>query len=304
MSDALPPHFIDLVFDAALKSFWTRRALHSFLRRCHVSQQFLATWSHEESKRDLLYRLFPLLESNANGRSVIKTMAKHLADQSAFPDLEKWEDSAEKKQAATIAVAALRKYLRKQQQDAEDIRDQEETRKRAQAILQETIKQRQDLAKLDARLNELAKSIGSSDAGYAFQDWFFDLMDFYEVISRRPYVSDGRQIDGSVTLDGTTYLVELKFTAEQVSAPAIDTFLKKVHDKADNTMGLMVSISGYSSVAIHAASGPRTPLLLLDHSHIYLMLGGVFNFIDVVNRIRRHASQTGEAYLSPPHFGG
>jgi hypothetical protein len=51
-------------------------------------------------------------------------------------------------------------------------------------------------------------------------------------------------------------------------------FYHKVQEKADNTMGIMVSISGYSSTAIDAASGPRTPLLLLDHSHLYLLLTG------------------------------
>jgi len=98
--------------------------------------------------------------------------------------------------------------------------------------------------------------------------------------------------------------VELKFTAEQAGATDIDTFFKKVHDKADNTMGLMVSMSGYSSVAIKEASGPKSPLLLLDYNHIYVMLSGVFSFVDVVNRIRRHASQTSQAYLPPADFGG
>jgi hypothetical protein len=69
-------------------------------------------------------------------------------------------------------------------------------------------------------------------------------------------------------------------------------------------MGILVSISGYSSVAREEASGNKTPLLLLDHGHIYLVLGGMMGFADVIERIRRHASQTGEAYLSVSDFGG
>ena len=56
------------------------------------------------------------------------------------------------------------------------------------------------------------------------QDWFYDLMSFCEIEHRRPYVVRGRQIDGSITLDGTTYLVELKFTEKQIGAPDVDTF--------------------------------------------------------------------------------
>ena len=72
-----------------------------------------------------------------------------------------------------------------------------------------------DLSKLNDRLTELSTRLGTQQAGYDFQPWFYDLMDYFEIESRRPYVIVGRQIDGSVTVDGTTYLVELKFTREQ-----------------------------------------------------------------------------------------
>ena len=51
-------------------------------------------------------------------------------------------------------------------------------------------------------------------------------------------------------------------------------------------------------MARQEASGERTPLLLLDHGHIYLVLGGIMGLGDIIDRVRRHASQTGEAYLS------
>jgi hypothetical protein len=139
--------------------------------------------------------------------------------------------------------------------------------------------------------------LGTAGAGYEFEAWFYELVDYFELMSRRPYVHAGRQIDGSLTCDGTTYLVELKFTGEQASAPDIDVFFKKVSDKADNTMGLMVSIAGYSSVAIAGASIPRTPLLLLDHSHLYTLLSGTVTLADMIGRVRRHSSQTSQAYL-------
>lgn len=130
-------------------------------------------------------------------------------------------------------------------------------------------------------------------------------MDFSEIDNRRPFVQAGRQIDGSVTIDGTTYLIELKFTAAQADATDIDSLLAKVNTKADNTMGIMVSMAGYSSVAIQQASFARSPLLLFDHAHLYnMVLAGIEGFADVVRRVRRHSSQTGNAYLSVQEFGG
>jgi hypothetical protein len=161
------------------------------------------------------------------------------------------------------------------------------------------------LAALRDRLEGLVPELGTQSGGYSFQGWFYDLMDFCEVNNRKPYVApDGRQIDGSITVDGTTYLVELKFTGEQASATDIDSLLAKVNTKSDNTMGLMVSMPGYSATAVKQASFAKSPLLLVDHSHIYAVLLGTAEFADIVRRVRRHSSQTGEAYLHPSKFGG
>jgi hypothetical protein len=80
--------------------------------------------------------------------------------------------------------------------------------------------------------------------------------------------------------------------------------LKKVNDKADNTMGILVSMSGFSSVALTEASFSKSPLLLLDHNHLYMVLAEIMSFPDAIRRIRRHSSQEGQAYLAVTDFGG
>lgn len=251
-----------------------------------------------------LDRLFPKLEQTDRGQELIQKMGRSLADQTTFPDLENWEDSTAKIRAAKVAVAALRNYLNRK----DDERDQEklaETKRRlAQDQRFDVIRTQNSLENLGTRLDGLCSQLGTQQGGYAFQDWFYDLMDFSDIDNRRPYVVDGRQIDGSITLDGTTYLVELKFTASQADAPDIDSLLKKVNDKADNTMGIILSMAGFSSVATQEASFSRSPLLLIDHSHLYMVLRGIISFGDCVRRIRRHSSQEGKAFLPVSEFGG
>ncbi len=297
------PHFLDLIADAAHKSFWRKRALRAFLRRCGISEPALATWAADESKRDFLDRIFPVVEKHTHGPQVLTKMARSLAEQKSFPDLDGWEDAELKKQQAREAVSALRDFLRIKDEQALSERERAETRRRVGEVRQRSAERRQTLARLAARLDELAAEIGKQEAGYRFQDWFYDMLDYFEVASRRPYVTAGRQIDGSVTVDGTTYLNELKFTREQATGPDVDILHKKVHDKSDNTMGIMVSMSGYSKPAMDGASGPRSLILLLDYSHLYLLLTGAMSFTELVTRIRRHSSQTGEAYLPVSQFG-
>ncbi|MDI2090788.1 restriction endonuclease [Commensalibacter oyaizuii] len=109
-------------------------------------------------------------------------------------------------------------------------------------------------------------------------------------------------MDGSLTHEGTTYLLELKFTKNQSGAPEIDSLKAKVNKMADNTMGIMISVSGYSKVAISEASGSKTTLITIDASHLYLFFSGVMNFKEIISRVRRHASQTGQAYLPANEF--
>jgi hypothetical protein len=296
--------FINLVHEATLKSYWRRKALWRFLRQAGVAESFLATWTEEESKRDFLDRLFGKLPDQPRGQELLLSMARDLAQQDAFPDLEGWEDSERKLEDARTAVRALRAALTKIDDQVEDERERRRAQERFQKHQEEVRRSKQTLESLARRLNELGSRLGSQRAGYEFQDWFYDLMDFFEVTNRRPYVVRARQIDGSITVSGTTYLVELTFTREQTGAPDVDTMLKKIHDKADNTMGIMVSISGFSETAVSEASGPRTPVLLMDHRHLYLALGGAVTFGEIVDRVRRHASQTGEALLGPDRFGG
>ena len=303
MAERLPPHFVELVYDALLKSFWRKKVLKRFLRRFGVRESVLAQLSESESKREWLDLIFPRLEETENGRLAIKKMAHALGEQASFPDLEQWEDSAEKVAAARQAIGRLKAYLARKKGEAKREQEARRGREESEARRHRVLRSKADLAKLRARLEALASRIGTQKAGYEFQDWFYDLMDFAGVEHRRPYVSGDRQIDGSVTIDGTTYLVELKFTAEQASAPDVDTFYKKVVTKSDNTMGIMVSMAGYSSTAKKEASGDKSPLLLLDHRHLYVVLLETMEFVEVARRVRRHSSQTGEAYLPPERFG-
>lgn len=298
MSQRLPSHFIDLVRDALLKSFWRKPVLRSFLQRHNVKESFLATWAAEETKRELLDRLFPKLEVNDHGRQVIKQMAISLADQIAFPDLKGWEDETLKLRNASESVVALKSYLKNSKEEENSKKEREAIREAAVRKRNDVRQHSQNLQKMQARLLELIPAQGTQQGGYDFQPWFYDLVEFYEVPCRRPYSSGGRQIDGTVSVEGTTYLVELKFTQNQSDATDVDSLLAKITNVADNTMGLMVSMAGYSAVAINQASGKKTPLILIDHAHVMALLQGTWKLDEIISRLRRHVSQTGEAYLA------
>lgn len=171
MPKQLAGSFINLVHEAAARSFNRKKSLARFLRQAGVSEKFLATWMQGETKRDLLDRLFAALRNQPEGTDLILRMARDPAQQVAFPDLQGWENSEGMAEAAEISVDALKKALAIVDDQVVSDRERREAQKRFQALQAENARSRASLEVLDARLKELAMRIGYQEAGYAFQDW-------------------------------------------------------------------------------------------------------------------------------------
>ena len=228
----ITPRLIELTYEAALKAYWRKNALRKFLRASHVAESFLSSWDSDESKRELIDRLFQKLQATDKGKAVIFEMARSLSEQTTFPDLRNWEDSDEKIQNAHKAVQELKLYLNKQDKEIKTGKEIKEAQEKARKERQKIQRSLTDKSKLQTNLDAMHSKVGTQEGGYEFEGWFYDLLDFCEIINRKPYKSDGRQIDGSLTHDGTTYLVELKFTKDQSSATDIDSLKAKVNKMA------------------------------------------------------------------------
>lgn len=304
-SKRLSPAFVELTLDTLLKAIWRKTTLRRFLQQHNVSSADLAQWHADQTKRAFLEWVWPQLVESDRGQNAILAMARSLADMRHFPDLEMKEDAKISILEAEKATTRLRQEVEKIN---ESIQETKEAERRRQAARDESAARRasqESIEKLQRRLVELMPQLGTQAGGYAFERWFYDLAVFFDLEARPGYYADGRQIDGALTIEGTTYLLETKFTKEAVGSPDIDTFMAKIESKADNTMGLFVSIQGFSEGAVRSASKQRTPMLLLDYGHLFnLILRGVMTLPQVVSRIKRHASQTGSSYLNSAEFSG
>ena len=168
MKTRLTPHYISLVYEACLKSFWRRKALAKFLRQCSVSDRFLQNWTPDETKRDVLDRLFLELPTSDRGRSVLARMAGFLIEQESFPDLKNWENSDSMLKEAHNAVSQLRRYHSKQEEELQSQENKVEARKRFAERQRQVAQSEETLCGLTDRLNALAQSLGEQKAGYDF----------------------------------------------------------------------------------------------------------------------------------------
>jgi len=294
---------LEYLQEAVRAAFWRIDALKVFLRRCGVSEKALLNLTKETGKRKFLDELFPRIEAHSKGSQLLAKLQYEILNISEFTDLKKWENATELITEAKNAQAVLRDCVAKKQDERQNEKDKQRRRKDAEERRSREASYQLTQNKLKNELDELAARIGSQKAGYEFEQWIGRLCSLHELDYRSPYkTTDGSQIDGSVTILDVTYLLSLKFTKSPCKPIDIADHQDKVKQKADMTLGIVISMSGFTEASKSRASLAETKLLLFDYSHIYSIVTGIYTLQEVVARIRRYASRTGKCYLSIDKF--
>jgi hypothetical protein len=72
-------------------------------------------------------------------------------------------------------------------------------------------------------------------------------------------------------------------------------FVGKLNQKLDNTLGLMVSIAGFTENAnANASTGGRLLTIFMDGRDLFPVLEGLVDLRDLLIRKLRHAAEKGE----------
>src|SRR3984893_2424097 len=118
------------------------------------------------------------------------------------------------------------------------------------------------------------------------------------LIERRSFRLAGEQIDGSFELPPETFLLEAKWQDAKVGQADLLTFFGKVEGKAQWSRGLFVSYSGFSDDGLLAfAHGRRTSIVCMGGPDMTQTLTGGLSLIDVIQRKKRRAAETGRAFV-------
>jgi restriction endonuclease Mrr len=128
----------------------------------------------------------------------------------------------------------------------------------------------------------------------------YDLFELFDLDPKASFRNTGEQIDGAFSLEGTDYLFEAKWQQELVNAAALDAFASKVRRKLENTLGVFLSINGYSQDGVAAHSAGGAVIILMDGADLMAVLEERIDFVSLLLRKKRHASQTGSIYM-PVH---
>jgi hypothetical protein len=115
--------------------------------------------------------------------------------------------------------------------------------------------------------------------------------------ARTSYRPRGEEIDGAFWLDGRVVLLEAKWTASVHPASSLYQFKGKVDGKLVGTVGLFVSMAGYSTDAVDAlVAGKELNVILADGEDINQIVEGKVGPAEAIRWKLRQAGEFGNPY--------
>jgi hypothetical protein len=297
-NNKLNPAAIIALKEALTYIYWYKSDLRSFLINTLSNPSILSAVNWDSVKRSIIDSVVETLARNeAKYKDELLRLFIAVAAISDFSHLEYLDDGKEKAARAKKAVEALRKYTSGYQQIWDEKQQAEERRAAYSEKLERISSFKNQLEQLNKEYCQLAISNNLQDRGYRLEAILKRLFDLFDLDPKASFKIEGEQIDGAFTFDGADFLFEAKWQNELVRANALDSLASKVQRKLDNTLGLFLSINGFSSDGISAHSQGRKVILLMDGSDVMAVLDGRIGFPELLKRKRRHAAQTGEIYL-------
>jgi hypothetical protein len=284
--------------EALTNLYWYKGDLRSFLTSTLSNPALLSRLNWGDYKRNVVGDLIAFLESRQDEyqADLIRLMTE-VARVDDFSHLERLEGGKQKAATARAAVRALRRLTEAHESFFNEQKRMEERRRKAYEQMLRTTAVRARLDELQKEYFNLLGSAEPQQRGYRLEKIIRALFELFDLDPRASFKIVGEQIDGAFTFEATDYLFEAKWQQEPVGAAELDVLAGKLARKLDNTLGLFLSINGFSEDGVKAHSSGRRLMILVDGSDLMAILEGRIDLIQLLLRKRREAAQTGNIYL-------
>lgn len=285
----IAPAAIKSLIEALTNIYWYKSELRSFVMNTISDPSILVKLNWEDYKRNIVSTLVNFLAKyqDTYQNDLLKLM-NEVCKINDFSHLERIEDGKEKAKIAKKSVEALRIQIKGHQDLVDEQKLQEERRQKA---YEKTLKVTGVQEKLDKIKDDFYKLVGSDNPqarGFQLEKIIKELFNLFDLDSKASFKIAGEQIDGAFTFESADFLFEGKWQQELVGIQDLDAFSGKLTRKLENTLGLFLSINGFSEDAVKAHSKGRRLMILMDGSDIMGVLEGRIDLLQLLLRKRRH----------------
>ncbi len=289
---------INALIEALANIYWYKSDLRSFITNTISNPEILSQLNWQDYKRNIVSVLISFLARHQDRFQIdLLRLMDEVCNMNDFSHLERIEDGKEKAKRASDSVQALKKLMGMHRKVVEEQKKVEERRRKAFKKRMNNQGVQKKLEEIKDEFYQLMSSSNPQSRGFQLEKVIKELFNLFDLDPKASFRITGEQIDGAFTFDNVDYLFEGKWQKEPVGIQDLDSFSGKLTRKLDNTLGLFLSINGFSEDAVKAHSTGRRLMILMDGSDMMAVLEGRIDLIQLLLRKRRHASQTGTIYL-------
>jgi hypothetical protein len=294
----IAPAAINALKEALTNVYWYKSDLRSFITNSISDTNILSKLDWSDYKRNIVTLLIDFLSRNQSiyQNDILRLMFE-ITKMADYSHLSRLEDGAEKVRKAKESVDALRGLVMEYFDLLEEQKLTEEQRKLVYEKMLRDRGVREKLGEIEKQYLLLISSHDPHSRGYVLEKVIRELFALFDLDPKASFKIVGEQIDGAFTFENIDYLFEGKWQQEPVGIGELDAFNGKVSRKLENTLGLFLSINGFSDDAVKTHSTGRRLMVLMDGSDLMAVIEGRIDLLQLLLRKRRHASQTGNIYL-------
>ncbi len=284
--------------DALANVYWRKKELRQFIELTVENSLIVSTidWQENpkyESVSQLIDRMAARQDLYLNDLLKLLQETSNIND---FSHLKYWDEKGNLTKRAIEAVAKLRAQTKGYFDTIQELNEAAERRAENIEKVKRTVSFAEKLEELKKQFLVIASYENPQKRGFDVEKLLNELFHLFDLFPKAAFKITGEQIDGSFTFDNSDYLLEAKWQKTQVNAGDLYKFGGKISGKLKNTLGLFISLDGYSPDCTETGSTVVKSMILMDGLDLMMVLDGRITLNEMIFIKRRHASDTGEIY--------
>lgn len=240
------------------------------------------------TKREIATKIIAEIENHKDYEKIIRSLIVTASEWNQYHMAEKEYEARATVQKARDVLGVLEVWEEKEERARELAKKQAEKEDKEQKDTELT-KQLQLLLLMYDSIS--GKSDNPQSRGTTLEDIVnrlfnaYDLTEHLSVVQSFRRNNNGEQIDGAFKLDGWHYIVEMKWTDKVSGIRELDSLFGKVQRSSKQTMGLFISINGWSPHVVDLLrQNPDKSILLMSGYDLKVALTKEIDLIKMLHR--------------------
>ena len=287
-----PDNILTALKETIINVFWKKNDVRSLFQRCDVPAELISAQDWGGYKFHFVAPVLDALNGRPDGLGPLRRLLQEALEYKDGSHLLWLQDGKKHKREAERCLEHLRLLVKDYDAAMRTEREQREARQRQAQENRTKSAFNARLADIYQRFLAYHQNPNRQERGYALEEILYDAFLLFELNPQSAFRRKGEQIDGAFYHDGNHFLLEAKWTANPSNLSDLRDLDGAVGSSLDNTLGLFVSLNGFTQESLDAyAQGNRPKLICMDGMDLTAVLSGQIDFSDLLKRKRDIAVQ-------------